>query len=287
MRYFRFEYPWRKIHLYPIVCWHIGAKQSSDRFISHVIERIREDENAVAIYMGDGGECVTKYSKGNIYEQLLSPGDQLRELTAILQPIKHKIAFGIRGNHGNRIDKETGVGWDEMLCARLDVPYFGVSAMGDILFKPKGAMVRKPSFSLYTHHGSVGAITPAGKMSAAHKPENIVLTDIALTAHSHACGEAWPGKIWAYTEPRKFRISHKKMRSFVCGSAYDSRSGYAEEKMYPVITPAHLMVAVTTDPHIRTGGISVSHEVIEGDSRHFVGEHELAKWRYHPGNKTL
>lgn len=226
-----------KLNIYPIVCWHVGAKQSSRKFIDFVISKIKNDPLARWIYMGDAGECVTKTSKGNIYEQLSSPGDQLREAAELLEPIKEKGLFGIRGNHGNRIDKDAGVGWDELFCSRVGLPYLGVSALVSIGMK-------KRSLSLYVHHGSSGSITPGGKMQAGHKPEMLVDADIILTAHTHACGEAWPQHHRAYLDRHAGSVRWKSSKLFVCGSAYDSRSGYAEEKMYPAITPEHLVIKV-------------------------------------------
>lgn len=243
MKYFRFQIDKSEIHLYPIVCLHVGAKQHSETLTKEVIKQIKADPLAKWIYMGDGGECVTLRSKGNLYEQLLNPGDQLRVCADYLIPIKDKGLFGIRGNHGNRIDKDSGIGWDEMLCSRIGIPYFGVSALGSLaLTRPNNG--QKKDVSLYVHHGSAGAIGPAGKMAAGHKPEALVDADIALTAHTHACGECWPARHIAYVNGKGRDVLWRTMRSFVCGSAYDSRSGYAEEKQYPVILPEHIVVNI-------------------------------------------
>ena len=272
MRYFRFEVPDKIVNLYGLPCWHIGASQSSQKFIDYLIGVILRDPYAFAIYMGDGGECVTKTSKGNIYEQTLSPGDQLRVAAELLKKLGEKLKFGIRGNHGNRIDKDCGLGWDETLCARVGIPYLGVAAFGEVVLKGDGA--RKNAFSLYVHHGSSGSISPAGKMSATHKPGNLVLCDVALTAHHHGCGEAWPHRMIAEVNPRTSSIEYRAMRMYACGSAYDSRDGYAEEKMYPVITPMAIVVSVSSSK----GGIQVSHSVLDGSSPEFVSDHMRQKW---------
>jgi hypothetical protein len=230
--------------------------------------------------MGDGGECVTKTSKGNIYEQLMSPGDQLRAVADLLTPIKDKGLFGIRGNHGNRVDRDSGLGWDETLCHRIGVPYLGVSAFIELrLTEPKRSQFGYIC-SLYAHHGSSGSITPAGKMSGAHKPEMFIDADLLLTAHTHACGEVWPQRMLAHTNPKAKRIEWKRCHSFVCGSAYDSRSGYAEEKMYPPLVPEHLMITarIAHRWNPRTRYIKIDHEKIRGSEEEFASDHELHKW---------
>lgn len=278
MRYFRHDIDGPEVHLYPIVCWHVGAKQSSIKFINEVIRQIADDPLARWIYLGDGGECVTKSSKGNIYEQLLSPGDQLRVVAGLLQPVKDKGLFGIRGNHGNRIDKETGMGWDENLCARIGIPYMGVSCLGNILLKTTSTSKR--TVSVYCHHGTGGSVTAGGKMAAGHRAESFIVADVILTAHTHACGECWPARQFAYTDGRTREIKWSRCRSFVCGSAYDSRQGYAEEKMYSPLLPEHIVI------NLRAGRLSggysalgVTHRKIESLGDEYASSGNLAKWR--------
>lgn len=102
-----FKFP--RLRLYPLVCMHVGAPQCDVKFLRQHIQRIKDDPDARWVYMGDGGECVTKLSKGDVYGQLLSPQLQLEALIDLLDPIKDKGLFGIRGNHGHRVYKETGL----------------------------------------------------------------------------------------------------------------------------------------------------------------------------------
>lgn len=267
MRYLRLEIPGTRLNLYPIVCWHIGARQSSLPFIQKVIKTIASDPHGRWIYMGDAGECVLKSSKGSVYEQLIPPGEQLKVATELLMPIRKQGLFGIRGNHGNRIDKETGMGWDETFCTLLGIPYMGIEALVQLQFSTTGR--KALSVSLYAHHGRATATTPGGKMNAAHKPESLVAADIILTGHTHVAGEAWPSKLMAYLHPRKREIQWMRMRSFVCGSAYDSRiEGYATEAMLPPLMPEHLRIKIKVwQPH---GGkplfLGVTYDKIELES---------------------
>src|SRR5207302_3793163 len=73
---------------YPLVCMHVGAAQCDMKFINDHIERLRKDPNGKGIYLGDGGECVTKLSKGGIYEQLLSPQQQHDVVVEMLEDRK-------------------------------------------------------------------------------------------------------------------------------------------------------------------------------------------------------
>jgi hypothetical protein len=263
--------------LYPFVCWHVGAKQSSVNFISEVVRQVRDDPLARWLYMGDAGECVIKASKGNLYEQTLNPGDQRRVAVALMQPVRDKAIGGIRGNHGNRIDKEVGLGWDETLCALVGMPYFGVSCFGNIVLR--ASSTARLNVSLYAHHGTTAAVTAGGKTNAALKPEQFVVSDLVLTAHSHACGEIICPRHFALTDARERTIKWRTQRAFLCGSAYDSRSGYAEDKMYPPILPEHLCITLRAE--MRSNGrvqLIVDHRKIEGFGNQYANEEELDKW---------
>lgn len=280
MKYFRHEVKGSRIDLYPLVCWHLGAKQCAHKFIDRVIAEIAENPHARWLYMGDGGECVTRTSKGNIYEQLMSPGAQLRTVADLLAPIKHKALGGIRGNHGNRVDKDSGLGWDETLCSRIGIPYLGVSCFGDIILKKhdKGCQT---TFSLFAHHGSASAITDGGKVNAGFKPAQFIDADVVLTAHTHACGKLFP-RHRAVTNGAMRRIDWRVQNFYVCGSAYDSRSGYAEEKMYSPILPEHIVISAEAKRPWSDGKrimeVQYTHRHIHGFARDSANREDLLKW---------
>lgn len=240
MKYFRHEVKVKEVTLYPLVCWHVGAAQSDTKFILNTIERIKDDPTARWVYMGDGGECATKFSKGDVYTQTLNPQEQLNELHDLLRPIREKGLFMIRGNHGHRTQKESGLEFDESLALALQLPYLGVAALWQMV-------LGETPFDIYTHHGSDSGVGIASKINAAKKAEAIVgPVDAIFTAHSHIAMDL-PPKYSAVIDsharsaggdPIKYVATHE----YIAGSAYDSRSGYAEEKMYPAIIASHISV---------------------------------------------
>jgi hypothetical protein len=248
-------------------------------FIKRLVKRVEKDPLALWVYMGDGGECVTKTSKGNIYEQLMNPGDQLRTFARLVEPIRDKGIIGIRGNHGNRIDLASGIGWDEILCSRIGIPYAGIAAFWGLQLNNGN---KRTGVSIYMHHGAGGALTPMGKIKAATKPLEIVAADICLTGHTHGCGEVWPPRVIASLDNNQKRIKWTHARAFACGSAYDSRSGYAEEKMYPPIIPEQLCISIKQVRKTKNGkerlGIDVQHEIVRDHPDDTHNKHEEAKW---------
>lgn len=235
MQYYKYRTDKKAVTVYPFVCMHVGVEQSDDRFIREHVKRVKSDPNGVAVYMGDAGECTLRGSKGDIYKQKLNPGEQLEYAAELLDPIKDKLLWGIRGNHGNRVYKETGLDWDHQLCLLLGIPYLGQAVLMKTIVGDRGR-----EYHLYFHHGAGGSTTPAGKVTAALKHANNVIADATFTAHSHVCQELQP-TTKAFLG-RADKILWKMVNSYICGCGYDSRTGYAEEKGYNPITAAYLGV---------------------------------------------
>jgi hypothetical protein len=266
--YIRFKFETKEmgvapyITIYPIVCWHIGAAQSDEKFILEHIKRIEEDDNAKVVYLGDGGECVTKLSKGDLYGQLLNPQQQHDVLVEVLQPIKEKLLFGVRGNHGHRIYKETGLDFDANLCHRLGIPYLGVATFANIT-------VNRSTYDLYFHHGIDSGVTAQAKVSQAEQFVKFIDADALFTAHSHYAAELMPALIQS-ADNHNNRVETKLRKQYICGSCYDSRTGYAEDKGYSPLIPAQ--ISVSFDGRIREGHAVKQQEFhkFESDGQHEV-----------------
>ena len=227
MKYFQYNHKEKQVTLYPLVCMHIGSKQCDVDFIKEHIQRIADDPTARWIYLGDGGENCTRASKGELYEQTMSPDAQLSYLVELLEPIRGKGLFGVSGNHDRRISKLSGLDWTHALCAHLGIPYMGVSCFMQLRL---GNNDRKMMlYDTFWHHGIDSSSNVGGKVNKANALNQLVWADAVFSAHSHICLDSVPQYI-AYLSHVKGTVEYRELRSFICGCAYDSRSGYAEEK---------------------------------------------------------
>jgi hypothetical protein len=267
--YIHFEFDTKKlkipshISIYPLVCMHIGSSQCDMTFIKEHIKRVKEDPNARWVYMGDGGECVTTYSKGDLYGQLLSPQQQMECLLDLFAPIKDKGLFGIRGNHGNRVYKESGLSFDHNLMARLGLPYLGVKAMANLV-------VNRSSYDCWFHHGVDSGIALRSKIAKAETFNMMVNADAIFTAHSHVAINLQPAVLYEADNNAK-KLKTKMRYQYICGSGYDSRTGYADDKGYPPLLPSYLAVAF--DGRIREG---YAHKAQEANVWRSDGQHDLS-----------
>lgn len=244
MNYFKRTFSASSVTIYPVVCWHIGARQSDELFILDTIERIKNDPNGYWVYLGDGGECVTKYSKGDVFSQTMNPQQQLNRLVELLQPIRDKGLFFIKGNHDARTFKESGLDFTSCLASALQLPYLGTSVFWNLV-------VNRSSYDVFMHHGLDSGVNIGGKVNAAKKFEQFIHADAIFSAHSHICCELPPQHVAYLHNASEKPIQWRTTREYVCGCAYDSRTGYAEDKGYPPIVPGHL--SVTFDGRIIEG----------------------------------
>ena len=228
-----------RLRLYPLVCMHVGAPQCDVKFLSAHIARIKDDPDARWVYLGDGGECATKHSKGDVYGQLLSPQGQMEMLCDLLDPIKKKALLGFRGNHGRRVYKETGLSFDKNLMARLSIPYMGVG--GFVRF-----VVGRVAYTAYFHHGTDSGTSLKTKIAAAESFAGHIAADAIFTAHSHVAEDLTPAALQyvdeAHNDRGSFIVRTRLRHQYICGTAYDSRTGYAEDKGYSPLMPAYLAV---------------------------------------------
>jgi hypothetical protein len=222
------------INIYPLPCLHVGAAQSDVLFIKEHLKRIQDDPHARWVYMGDGGECVVKLSKGDIYGQLFNPQQQVDLLVELFTPIREKGLFGIRGNHGHRVYRETGLSFDKNFCATVGIPYMGIRAFCNLT-------VNRSTYDMYFHHGIDSGVTLQAKVNKAESFNRFILADAIFTSHSHVAIDLPPAVI-QFCDNHAMKPQVMLRHQYICGSGYDSRTGYATEKGYPPLLPSFLSV---------------------------------------------
>jgi len=282
--YIHFEFDTKKlklpepvIRLYPLACLHIGAPQSDVKFIKKHLKRIFDDPCARWVYCGDGGECVTTLSKGDVYGQLMSPQLQIEMLVDLLTPIRSKGLFGVRGNHGHRVYKMTGLSFDHTLMSALGLPYMGVATMANLV-------VNRSTYDTYWHHGTDSGVSLRSKIAAAEQFANHKYVDAIFTAHSHVAMELQP-RAAQFCDNRGQKVGTQVIRQYICGSAYDSRTGYAEDKGYPALMPSFITVAL--DGRI-VGGFPQKQQYAQtfySDGQHVIRHDYLAEYHNRSGRE--
>lgn len=111
------------------------------------------EKSIYVLGMGDYVEAGLRGSVGDsVYMQNLNPQDQMLAVIDLFTPLSEKglLVGMLRGNHEERIMKDTSVDIVSLMCKMLRVPYLGAACWN--LF-----YVGSQSYTLYALHGSSGA----------------------------------------------------------------------------------------------------------------------------------
>jgi len=133
--------------------------------------------------------------------------------------------------------KDTGLSFDKNLCHRLGVPYMGVQAFAYFNLPYVG-------YDLFFHHGIDGGVSMQVKVGAAMKFNQFVDVDALVTSHSHVALDLPPATLLSCDNAHS-KVQTKLRHSYITGSGYDSRTGYAAEKGYPPLLPQFCAIRFT------------------------------------------
>lgn len=227
---------------------HIGSKKCDYKLIMERIEKVKNTPNRYCIIVGDLINNSTKTSVGDVYEEELTPMQQIQKAVKLFEPIKDKIIGITSGNHERRSYKTDGIDLTYFFASelRLQHLYDYVACLLFIRFGKMGnygkggAHGGKLCYTLYMSHGDGnGGRTIGGKMNGLQRRGQIVDADIVVTAHTHS--------------PASFRDSFYKIdyanssvsqreQLFVNASATLNYEEYAEmygmkpsTKVYPIV----------------------------------------------------
>lgn len=109
------------VNLYIIADVHNGAHGFCKEAFINYIERIRKDDKAAVIVLGDLIDNATQGSKGCVYSQRVSPQKQIESIIEMLYPVKDKIIFICSGNHEERTFRQTGSDAMYTICLGLGI----------------------------------------------------------------------------------------------------------------------------------------------------------------------
>lgn len=174
---------------------HLGSKKCDYSEIKNRIERVKNNKHVYAIILGDLLNNSTKTSVGDVYEEELTPMQQVKLAVSTFEPIKDKILGVCSGNHERRSYKTEGVDLLYFMCSELGIAdkYDYCACLlfiraGYVKQRGKSAdNMRQVCYTLYMTHGDgQGGRTIGGKANGIQRRGQIVDADIVVTGHTHA-----------------------------------------------------------------------------------------------------
>lgn len=167
---------------------HIGSPKCNYEKIVEDIAYVKTHEDAYCIIGGDVINNSIKSSVGDVYEEQLTPMQQIKKAVTMFEPIKDKILCVTSGNHEARSYKQDGIDLLYFFCAELGITekYDPVGLVCTIRLG-ENAKKNRIRYDLYVTHGTGnGGRTIGGKANGLERRSNIVVNcDIYINGHTH------------------------------------------------------------------------------------------------------
>lgn len=166
---------------------HYGNPYCSEKHFLRTVDFIKERDDCYCFLNADLIEAAIRTSKGEIYQQVGSPDDQMRQVVEWLLPIKNKILGCTTGNHEIRIAELTGVDPSRYIAEKLEIPYRPNGMLFKLSFGSGNS--RHPEnpyvFWTYISHGYGGARTRGAKAVKVERLSYWLLADVFGMSHDH------------------------------------------------------------------------------------------------------
>lgn len=172
---------------------HVGSKKCDFTEINRRVERVKNNDNVYAVCLGDFMDNATRASVGDVYEEALSPMQQMQLCISTFEPIKHKILCITSGNHERRTYKQDGIDLMWMFANELGLANcydyaacllflrFGIARI-----RSDKSNNRQMCYTMYLTHGDGNSgRTVGGKANGLQRRGAIVNSDIVITGHTH------------------------------------------------------------------------------------------------------
>lgn len=178
-----------EIELLILADYHYADPNSDHNAIRRDIDYVNSNENAYCVLAGDLMDCALKSSLGDVYSNL-SPMDELKAITDLLEPIAHKVIGIVGGNHEARHYRTNGVDMTRLLARQLGIEdkYSPDTAVIFLRFGRHDGHTnhhRPILYTIYLTHGSGGGRKEGGKIQRLADYANIIDCDCYICGHTH------------------------------------------------------------------------------------------------------
>lgn len=249
MKYLQSKYNGKAKELYVVLMndIHIGANAVDYGLLKKVFKFIDKNrENTRILINGDLIEGVTKHSTGDLFEQRMTPKEQLDYAVELFEPYKDLIDGITIGNHDYRTERDTSFDPIETFARYLGIADRYLGDEGIV-----GFAWNKCFYSVQMHHGVGGGSTLAAierNMKQLWKSD----THVMYCGHWHK-EFAKPVKRYAVDPYNK--CVREERRWLVCGNTILNTEKYAKRGGYEESYPSQAYLILSGRPHSK--GIEV------------------------------
>lgn len=218
--------------------FHIGDANCNIEAIKKVIEEIKSSDNTFTILNGDLINNATKNSISDVYNEKLTPMEQIVKLCDLLEPIKDKILVIHPGNHENRTYKEDGIDITRIVAKQLGIEdRFSDTWWYLYLTLGKSTKHQRPLIYTITGvHGYGGGKKNGGKINNLVEMSDKVIADIYVMGHTHT---PIMTRNTIYTPDYQHRSLVKKDKYYLMTNSFLDYGGYGELYGFTPSTTEH------------------------------------------------
>lgn len=259
MRYITADVRANKAYLLPIGDLHIGDKSFSKRGrakLKGYLDWVLQTPEARIFLMGDIFNVASRHSKTSPFE---SNASEYTEAEEIFMPVRKQILGAILGNHEARMLDMFGYNPLDALCARLEVPSCGWSAVIELNVGavPDRRGFKRNQYFIYCHHTTGGGGSLGGALNRSVKLQDIVQgIDVYCGGHNHQLATGVRTVFMPY--PAGQRVVERKVTYVDGGSFLDWDESYAEKGMMSVGKLGCPRIRFAGYRHISRKGVAAS-----------------------------
>ena len=246
-----------------VICdLHVGSKQCDVAAVKSWIKTIKDNQWKVLLG-GDLLEMSLKNSVGDVYDQQLSPLEQIDSVVEMLKPIKDQILHSVGGNHEYRVVKAVGIDPSLLIARELGVGYSAYQSVGRI-------QVGEAHWKIGLTHGAGGGSLLGSKLNVAMKLSKVYPNlDLYMSGHTHTDVSASDtikdislnkGRVTGTVAVRRFSG---------CGSLLSYEESYAEAKLMAPAAKAQVVHFLGDRKRISVDGVVFQDKSYRREVYHF------------------
>jgi predicted phosphodiesterase len=162
--------------------WHLGSRECDLAQIKRDIEAIKRDPRARALIPGDVLNFETRFSVGDVEEQLMPVDEQEEMALDLLSPIAKKIEVMLEGNHERRTKEHNKA--IKRMAKRLGVRFQPTEAILEMEVGRK-RNGKPASYLVYVTHGYGAGRTIGATANMLDSFSQSIYADVYIGAHTH------------------------------------------------------------------------------------------------------
>ena len=228
---------YKNIKVVPLSDFHIGDSNCNIEAIKKALEEIRDSDNTFTILNGDLINNGVKNSVSNVYDEKLTPMEQIVKLCDLLEPIKDKILVIHPGNHELRSYKEDGIDIVRIVAKQLGIEdRFSDGWWYLYLTLGLGEKGRPVMYTITGVHGYGGGRKNGGKINNLVEMSDKVIADVYVMGHTHT---PIMTRNTIYTPDYQHRSLVKKDKYYLMTNSFLDYGGYGEMLGFTPSTTEH------------------------------------------------